>query len=152
MAGTTNRDVMCALAGADYVHGGAGSDLLLGGAGGDTLVGGKGNPDRARGQGGDDRLFVVDNQPGDKAIGGEGFDQCFVDQGDVARGCERTFRGHSITVHQYRALQRSFFGGLTLAEELISEVPTATVTQPPITVTVPFPPCTPPPDKPPPPC
>jgi hypothetical protein len=96
-------------------------------------------------------VFVVDNRGGDKAVGGAGNDQCFVDESDIAKGCERVFRGHSITVRQYLSLQRAFFGGLTLAEMLIEDAasPAPTVT---VTVTAPFPPCTPPPASPPPPC
>lgn len=154
IAGGRGPDVICALGGDDYVHGDGGNDVVRGGSGNDALVSGKGR-DKLYGGSGNDRLFAVDDRPRDLVVGGPGNDQCFVDRGDKARGCEQVFRGHSITIRQFNALSAAFFGGLSLAEELIAEVtlppPAVTVTQT-VTRTASFPPCTPPPSETPAPC
>lgn len=161
MAGSRGPDIMCALGGDDYVHGNGGKDIIRGGSGNDVIVGGKGK-DKLRGRANDDRLFAVDGKPGDFLDGGGGMDQCFADHGDRVHNCEKTFRG--ATLREANAISDAFFGGLSLAEDLI-ETPMPTVPPPgggggtdTVTVittktkTVQFPPCTPPPVNPPAPC
>ncbi len=155
IAGTGHRDVICARGGNDYVAGLDGPDLLKGDGGNDTMVGGNGL-DRLLGAAGRDKLFTVDGRAGDVSIGGAGADKCFADRGDIVRGCERVFRGAKLAVA--KALSAAFGGQGSLAEELISVVPTITIVGPPGPVgsTGPpgppgpgFPPCTPHPNIPP---
>ena len=148
--GTAGRNVLCALPGNDFVHGAGGNDVLRAGKGKDVAVGGGGR-DIVRGGRGPDRLFAVDDQGGDQIIGGPGIDQCFVDRGDSVTGCERAFRSNEPEMAS--ALGQSLRGVMEIVEEII---PTPTIPPPIVTVTdtitVPFPPCTPPPAGSPPPC
>ena len=150
IAGGPGRDVICARAGNDYVHANGGPDLVRGGSGNDVLVGGRGR-DTVRGHGGQDRIFLVDGRGGGLAAGGRGRDVCFVDRGDRVRSCEEIHRG--ISVELANSLSSAFFDTVAAADEIISDgaPPTVTRTET-VTVTVSFPPCTPPPLDPPPPC
>jgi hypothetical protein len=85
--------VLCARPGDDFIHGAAGNDILRAGKGRDVVVGGDGR-DVLRGGRGRDRLFAVDDQGGERVIGGPGNDQCFADRGDVMLECEQTFRSN----------------------------------------------------------
>jgi Ca2+-binding RTX toxin-like protein len=74
--------------GNDTVEGDSGNDRVFGGPGNDTLEGNAGT-DVVRGGRGDDVIHVTDGDSGDRVIGGKGTDTCFVNQADVARGCEQ---------------------------------------------------------------
>lgn len=106
LAGTASSDRVCAkdgndsiesLGGNDRVWGGKGNDTIEGDSGNDRVFGGAGNDtlegnagtDIVRGGRGDDVIHVTDGDAGDRAIGGKGTDTCFVNQSDVARGCEQ---------------------------------------------------------------
>ena len=47
-----------------------------------------GDEDIVYGNRGNDRLLTNDGDPYDTVIGGQGYDRCYVDPGDVARSCE----------------------------------------------------------------
>jgi hypothetical protein len=84
---TREDDVICGLGGDDTILGLGGDDLLLGGEGRDTLIGGSGD-DILRGEGGNDTLIIRDGVRGnDTADGGDGFDRCIIDRGDVVIAC-----------------------------------------------------------------
>jgi hypothetical protein len=127
--GTAGANILCAEPGNDFIHGAAGNDLLRAGKGRDVAVGGGGR-DVLRGGRGRDRLFAVDDQGGERIIGGRGNDQCFVDPGDVAFGCEQTFRSNEPEMAS--ALGQSLRGVMEIVEEI---VPTPTLPPPPVTVT-----------------
>ena len=150
--GTVGANVLCAKPGNDFIHGALGNDELRAGKGEDVAVGGGGR-DVVRGGAGPDRLFAVDDRGGDRIVGGPGRDQCFADPSDVVSGCEQTFRSHE--PEMAGALGRSLLTVMEVVEEI---EPTPTL-PPPVatetiitTITVPFPPCTPPPVSTPPPC
>jgi hypothetical protein len=82
------NDSIWAGKGDDTVEGDSGNDRLFGGAGNDNLEGNTG-ADVVRGGPGDDVIHVTDRDSRDRVIGGKGSDTCFVDQGDVVRGCEQ---------------------------------------------------------------
>lgn len=155
MRGRDIADVLCAFRGDDFLHGADGDDRLRAGRNADVAVG-AGGRDVLRGGRGNDRLFAVDDRGGERVVGGRGRDQCFVDPGDQAFGCEQTFRG--LRPEVVHGLERVAFQVMGIA----LEVSTITPTVPPpvvtiiqttvVTVTVPFPPCSPPPASPPPPC
>ena len=150
--GTRTNNILCAKPGDDFIHGALGNDELRAGKGKDVAVGGGGR-DVVRGGRGPDRLFAVDDQGGDRVVGGPGIDQCFVDRGDSVIGCERAFRSNE--PEMAGALGRSLLTVMEIAEEV---APTPTLPPPVVTVTetdtitMPFPPCTPPPVNTPPPC
>jgi Ca2+-binding RTX toxin-like protein len=77
LAGTSGRDVICALGGADKIDGGLGNDVLLGGAGNDTLEGNLGN-DVLFGGAGADKIDAWDGAT-DRIDGGPGSDRAWVD-------------------------------------------------------------------------
>jgi Ca2+-binding RTX toxin-like protein len=82
------NDVIWSGKGNDTVEGDSGNDRIFGGSGNDTLEGNTGT-DVVRGGPGDDVIHVTDGDSGDRAIGGKETDTCFVNQADVARGCEQ---------------------------------------------------------------
>jgi hypothetical protein len=151
--GTAGPNILCARGGDDFLHGRGGRDRIRAGPGQDSVVGGGGR-DVLKGGGGPDKLFAVDDRGGERIVGGAGIDRCFVDPGDHVFGCERTFR--SDEPQMAGAFGSSLGTVMNIIEEGLPPIPgpTATVTQPAITVTqtVPFPPCSPPPDVVPPPC
>jgi hypothetical protein len=156
--GTAGVNVLCARRGNDFIHGAGGNDVLRAGAGRDLAVGGGGR-DVVHGGKGPDRLLGVDDNGGDRLIGGPGTDQCFADRGDVVFGCEQTFRSQE--PEMAIALAHSLRTVMEIVEE-IEPTPTPTPTLPPpivtatatVTATIvsPFPPCELPPASPPPPC
>lgn len=106
LAGTEEHDVICALAGPDYVHGDGKGDKIRGAGGSDTLVGG-GGADRIRGGKGEDRIFTIDQRPHDTIWGGPGEDRCYADVGDKVYGCEHVSYGN--TVRALTALDHALY-------------------------------------------
>jgi hypothetical protein len=133
--GTAGANVLCALPGNDFIHGAAGNDVLRAGKGRDVAVGGGGR-DVLRGGGGRDRLFAVDDQGGERIIGGRGNDQCFADPGDVVFGCEQTFRSRE--PEMATALGQSLRSVMEIVEE-VSPTP-GPIPPPVVTVTDTVPP------------
>jgi hypothetical protein len=146
--GTAGANVLCAEPGNDFIHGAAGNDLLRAGKGRDVVVGGGGR-DVLHGGRGRDRLFAVDDQGGERIIGGRGNDQCFVDPGDVVFGCEQTFRSNE--PEMAGALGQSLRSVMEIVEEVTVS---PTVAPPPVIVTstITLPPCNQGPPEPPPFC
>jgi RTX calcium-binding nonapeptide repeat (4 copies) len=137
--GTPGRDVktgnaaanmLCSLPGPDFIHGGAGNDVLKAGKGRDVAVGGGGR-DVVNGGPGRDRLFIVDDRGGEQAYGGPGVDQCFIDPGDQAVGCETTFRSNEPEMAS--AFGQSLHGVMQIVELTPTPVP---IPPPTVTVTV----------------
>jgi Ca2+-binding RTX toxin-like protein len=93
--GTAKADVIHGLAGPDSIFGKRGPDYLLGDSGGDRVHGGAG-ADRLRGGIGSDRIYgeagsdVIYARDGEADVVdcGDGQDLAYVDEHDLARGCE----------------------------------------------------------------
>jgi hypothetical protein len=114
VAGTSAHDLICVLGGGDYVHADGKGDRVFGAGGADTLIGGGGR-DRLVGGAGSDKLFSIDQRHGNDVVkGGYGNDQCYIDRGDRALGCEHVYVGNRPSTTQ--ALSTSFLGVSELGE------------------------------------
>jgi Ca2+-binding RTX toxin-like protein len=109
ITGTSERDIITAASGGDNVeargsnddvYGDAGGDTLNGQGGGDYLEGGR-QEDVMRGGPDNDAINAVDGLGGDVANGGDGDDDCFLDdeasfdesdlENDVAVSCDNLY-------------------------------------------------------------
>jgi hypothetical protein len=90
--GLGGADLILGMGGDDYLLGGPGADRIHGGAGSDRLRGGPGR-DHIDGGSGSDVIFARDGES-DSIDCGSGRDVAFIDQNDVARGCEVVSRAY----------------------------------------------------------
>jgi Ca2+-binding RTX toxin-like protein len=90
--GLGGADLILGKGGDDYLLGGPGADWIHGGAGSDRLRGGPGR-DHIDGGSGSDVIFARDRES-DSIDCGSGRDVAFIDQHDVARGCEVVSRAY----------------------------------------------------------